>query len=237
MEPLCPPAVHGEAVAGRAAEVRKQLARMASNITASAFDMITLLTEAQEHGYALQWGFTSLLDYGEKELHLKASKTRYLARIGKVMKAVGLKRGQYEAAGTSKLREIVTLDPEGSFFNRETRIPEPLDEHIVRLVLDHDKLTVQQVKDEVARLKGQVGPDRRVIRSYSTDASTWENVIKVAYEKARMHLGSKGRDDEGKATEYTDGECQEVICAAFNANLDYEPEPEESESNLPMEKI
>src|ERR1700676_91718 len=138
MEPLCPPAVHGEAVAGRAAEVRKQLARMASNITASAFDMITLLTEAQEHGYALQWGFTSLLDYGEKELHLKASKTRYLARIGKVMKAVGLKRGQYEAAGTSKLREIVTLDPEGSFFNRETRIPEPLDEHIVRLVLDHD---------------------------------------------------------------------------------------------------
>jgi hypothetical protein len=230
-------AIVGEAVAGRSATVRKELARMATSMSTSEFDMIELLCEALENSYAPRWGFASLLDYGQKELGLKKRRTQYLTRIGKVMKAVGLKRQQYEPAKVSKLREISTLDPEGSFYNRETRASEPLDAHIVRLVLDADDMTVEQMHDEVCRLKGQVGPDRRVIRSYSTDASTWENVIKVAYEKARMHLGSKGRDDEGMATEYTDGECQEVICAAFNANLDYAPEPEEPVIKLPMENI
>jgi hypothetical protein len=229
------PVVVGEAVAGRSATVRKELARMSSHMRVSTFDMILLLCEALENGYAPLWGYASLPEYGERELGLKPSKTRYLARIGKVTKAVGLKRGQYQPAGVSKLREIVTLNPEGSFYNKETRVSEPLDEHIVNLILNHDLLTVAQMKDEVARLKGQVGPDRRVIRSYSTDVSTWENVIKPAYEKARLHLGSKGRDDEGYAEEYADGACQEMICAAFLANLDYEPEKEEIK--LPMEGI
>ena len=124
-------------------------------------------------------------------------------------------RIQYEPAGISKLREITTLNPEGTFWNKETRVSEPLDEHIVRLILDADTMTVPVVKEEVARLKGQVGPDRPVTHSYTAPQSAYENVIKAAIELARRMLGSAGRDDEGNAVEYKDGACLECICASF----------------------
>ena len=236
--------IHGEVIAGRSATVRKELARMATSMSTSEFDMIELLCEALENSYAPQWGYASLLDYGQKELGLKPRRTQYLTRIGKVMKAVGLKRGQYEPAKVSKLREISTLNPEGSFFNRETRVSEPFSEHIVRLVLDSDELTVEQVKEEVLRLKGMDGPNRMVVRSCSVTQSAWTNVIQPAYELARRLLGSQGRDDSGGAVDYKDGVCLEVICAAFNADPNNQPEPVELpveeahiKTVLPMEEI
>src|ERR1039458_2290979 len=159
----------GEQVAGRAARVRNTLKDLSGDVKSSTFDMADLLHEAQENNYISGWGFASLPDYAEQELGLKPRKAQYLARITKVCLAVGLKRAQYEPAGTSKLREICTLDPEESYFNILDHVNEPLDEHIVRLILDSDKMNVDQVKMEVARLKGQVGRDRRVLRSYSID--------------------------------------------------------------------
>jgi len=234
--------VVGEQVAGRAAEVRRQLKLINSDVTRSEFDLADLLFEALEHGYAQKWGFDSLLDYAMKELGLKKRRAQYLTRITKVCRAVGLTRKQYEPAGRSKLREIVRLDPEGTFFNRETRVNEPLDEHIVRLVLDSDTLTYDKVKAEVARLLGQTGKDARVVRSYATDLASWENVIEPAIEKARRYLGSQGRDEEGNAKDYSEGVCYEMICAAFNVDLNYEPEPPKQEDEqpavqLPMEEI
>jgi hypothetical protein len=232
----------GEQVAGRAALVRQRLRDINTDAKITEFDLADLLFEAQEHGYPQQWGFESLPDYAERELGLKARRAQYLARITRVCRAVGLSRVQYEPAGRSKLREITTLKPEGSFFNTVTRANEPLDEHIVRLILDSDSLTYKQIKAEVARLKGQVGKDARVIRSYSTDQQSWDGIIAPALEKARRYLGSQGRDEEGTAREYSEGVCYEMICAAFNASLDYEPEPpkqEEQQStvNLPMEEF
>jgi hypothetical protein len=227
----------GEAIAGRSATVRKELARMATSMSTSEFDMIELLCEALENSYAPQWGYASLLDYGQKELGLKPRRTQYLTRIGKVMKAVGLKRGQYEPAKVSKLREIASLNPEGSFFNRETRVSEPFSEHIVRLVLDSDELTVEQVHNEVLRLQGRTGPDRPVHRTTVYPQSVWELVIKPARELARQLLGSSGRDDEGTAKEYSDAACDEVICAAFLADPNNAPEPEDVTIELPMENL
>ena len=228
----------GEQVAGRAAEVRLELKRASSDANRSEFDLADLLFEAQEHGYPQRWGYASVLDYAYKELGMKKRRAQYLTRITKVCRAVGLTRRQYEPAGRSKLREIVRLDPEGTFFNRETRANEPLEDHIVRLVLDSDTLTYDKVKAEVARLLGQTGKDARVVRSYSTDLSSWDNVISLAIEKARRYLGSQGRDDEGNAKEYSEGVCYEMICAAFNADPNYEPQVQEDEAPptiLPME--
>ena len=134
-------------------------------------------------------------------------------------------KSQYEPAGVSKLRVITTLDPEGTFWNKDTHANEDLAEHIVRLILDSDKMNLEQVEDEVARLRGQSGPDRRVVRSYTTDITTWTNVISAAIEKARKYLGSKGRDGEGNAVEYSEGACYECICASFLADLNYEDDP------------
>jgi len=226
-ELLNPPAIHGEVVAGRAAKVRRQLLDLSADVKASTFDMVELLHEAQANNYPLQWGFSSTVDYGAKELGLKKRKTEYLTRIGTVCKAVGLKRESYEPAGISKLREITTLNPEGSYWNVAEHVSEPLDEHIVRLILDSDKLTVDQVKEEVLRLKGRTGPDRPVLRTTSYPKSVWENVIKPARELARQLLGSAGRDDAGNAKEYSDGACDEMICSSFLVDPNNGPEPQE----------
>ena len=78
--------------------------------------------------------------------------------------------------------------------------------------------------------------DLRVLRSYSTDITTWSLVISAAIEKARKYLGSKGRDEEtGNAVEYSEGECYECICAAFNADLNYEEDPGDK-PKLPTEE-
>ena len=85
-------------------------------------------------------------------------------------------------------------------------------------------------------------------RSYVTDITTWTNVISVAIERARKFLGSKSRDAEGNAVEYSEGECYECICATFNADPNYDEEPMEIpkeekdmqdyvKAELPMEGI
>ena len=232
MEVLNPAAIHGEQVAGRSATVRKQLLRMVSNMAVSTFDFIELIAEAQENNYAPQWGFSSTVDYGTKELGLKKRKIQYLARIGKVCKEVGLTRSQYEPAGVSKLRVITTLDPEGTFWNKDTHANEDLAEHIVRLILDSDKMNLEQIKEEILRLQGRLGADRPVHRTTTYPKSVWENVIKPARELARQLLGSAKRDDEGNAVEYSDGACDEVIYAAFLADPNNGPEPQE----LPTEE-
>lgn len=227
----------GEQIAGRAASVRRSLMSMIANLSTNTFDLAALLHEAKENNYARAWGFSSLAEYAEQELGLKKRKAEYLTRIIAVTKAVGLTRPQFESCGVSKLREITRLNPEGTFWNKDEHVNEDLAEHIVRLILDHDKMNVEQVKDEVARLMGMTGPNRMVVRSCSVTQSAWENVIQPAYELARRILGSQGRDESGNAVEYKDGACLEVICAAFNADPNNQPEPEEPQSapKLPME--
>ena len=228
-----PQVIVGEQVAGRAASVRRSLMSMVTNLSTNTFDLALLLHEARENNYANAWGFSSLADYADKELGLKKRKAEYLTRIIKVASTVGLSRRQYEPCGVSKLREITRLDPEGNFWNKNTHENEEMAEHIVRLILDHDKLNVQQTKDEVARLMGMTGPNSMVIRSCSVTQSAWENVIQPAYELARRILGSQRRDEDGAAVDYKDGVCLEVIAAAFLADPNNGPDPEE----LPKEEV
>jgi len=235
----------GEAVAGRAAAVRRKLMAMVANISTNTFDLAEALYDAKENNYPAAWGFSSVLEYAKQELGLKKRRAEYLTRIVMVTRAVGLTRAQYEPCGITKLREITRLDPEGTFWNVDEKRSEDLAEHIVSLIVDHDKLNAEQVELEVARLKGQSGKDRRVTRSYSTDITSWENVISPAIELARRMLGSKGRDDEGNAVEYSEGACYEVICAAFNADPNNVEDPGDIEAvteetvappAIPMEK-
>ena len=218
MELLNPPAIIGEQVAGRSSQVRKALQRLSTGLSGTTLDMAELLFEAQENNYANQWGYPSLPNFAEKELGLKPRKAQYLARIVKVYRAVGLTRSTCENIPTSKLRAITTLDPEGSFWNNDTKQPEPLDEHIVRLITEAEDMTLRQIAAEVARLKGQTGPNRRVTRSYNVDEATYTGVIKPAFELVRKKLGSSGRDDEGNAKEYSDGVCIEMLCSDFLAD-------------------
>lgn len=234
----------GEAIAGRSASVRKTLIALSTKINSSFLDSAELLYEAQENNYLSLWGFENLGDFAKKELNMKARRAQFLARIVKVYRAVGLSREKIQHLPVSKLREITTLKPEGTYWNREKGVSEPLDEHIVRLLLEADEMSAKELKEEIARLKGQVGPDRRVVRSFSTTESAWENVIKPALELARKKLGTAERDSGGNAVEYADGVCYEVVCADWLSdpnNVEPNELPEEfagefAEPELPEEQ-
>lgn len=221
----------GEAIAGRSATVRRDLLRLSGDVAVQTLDLAELLYEVQTNGYAQSWGFESLADYAQRELGLKPRKSQYLSKIISVMQAVGLKRAQFENAGITKLRDITVLDPEGSFFDKETRVSEPLDAHIVRLVVDASDMTVEQVREEVLRLQGRLGPDRPTTKSYTVPCSAYDLVIKPAFELIRMRLGSQRRDAEGKALEYSDGAVLECMCAEVLSDVHNQPEDE-----LPMEE-
>jgi hypothetical protein len=237
LDELCPPAIHGKTVAGRAHMVRKDLKRLAANMQQDVFTLADLFYEAQANAYYLQWGHESLGEYAQKELSIKPRKAQYLARIVKVCRDVGVvDRKNYEPAGISKLREIATLDPKGFFFDKEKNQNFPLNEIIVDLILDAPDLTLQEVKDKVDYLKGQTGENRQIVRSYGVTQSTWDNVIKPAMEMARKKLGSAGRDESGEAQEYSDGACMEIICTSFVQDPNnYMDESDESQEQIAEE--
>lgn len=224
------PAIHGEQQAGRSAAVRKQLVLLSGTISKNTFDVAELLYEAESSGYLGSWGFKNLGDYSEKELGVKERKAQYLVRIVKVCREVGLKREQYEPAGVSKLREITRLDPKGEWFNTDSKENEPLDDHIIDLIVEAPDLTREDVTEEVLKLQGMVGGSRPVVRSYSATKDAWELTIRRAIELMRAKLGSSGRDDQGMAKEYPDGVCIEMICADWLAGVE-----DEVDSDIPME--
>jgi hypothetical protein len=230
---LNPPAIVGEQVAGRAAHVRKKLMMLVGDVNEATFDMAELLYEAVEGNLPQQWGYDDIYDYGETELGLKERKIQYLVRIVTVCTAVGLKRESYEPAGVSKLREITRLDPQGSFFNPETKTPEPLNEHIVDLITDAEKYTGKELLEEVRRLMGQTGGNRPVTKVMSWTEDTYNNVIVPAQELARKRLGSAKRDEQGNAVEYTDSVVEELIHVEFLVDPNNQPEPEE----ITMEEV
>ncbi len=225
---LSPPAIQGETVAGRAAHVREQLKSLTADLTKPTFVLAELLHEATDNSLYRDWGYKSTVEYGVQELGLKERKIQYLVRIITVCKAVGLYRTRYETADISKLREITRLDPQGSFFNPETKIPEPLDAHIVRLVANANNMTGAQIEEEVRRLQGKVGGNRPVIKMMSWTEDTYNKVILPAQELARKRLGSAARDkNTGDAVEYSDSIVEECIHADFLSDSNNYPELEE----------
>lgn len=219
--------VVGEAVAGQSQALRKKLLSLSQNIKQENFDLAELLLQVKDNRLYRTWGYESLGEYSETELGIRERKSRYLCRILEVCRTVFVPREEYEPIGVTKLREITTLDPEGYFFNPETKENERMSMHILNLLKKAKDMKASDIEEEVKRLKGQTGDDEQVIRSFSVTRACWENVIKPALELARQRLGSKGRDDEGKAVEYSDGAAYECICAEFLADPNNMPEPVE----------
>lgn len=218
MDPLNPPAIYGEAVAGHTAELRKRMRLLATDLSKNTFDLAELFLEAQASHCYLEWGFESLGDYAALELGIKHRKAQYLARIVKVCREAGVARKDYEPVGVTKLREITTLDPGTSFYNAEEKQHEPMVDHIVDLIAEAPERTTVEIELEVARLKGMTGENSMVMRAYKITRSAWDNVVARCFESIRKRLGSAGRDGDGKAKEYSDGDVIEALCAEYNAD-------------------
>jgi hypothetical protein len=216
MEPL---AIIGDAVAGQSAELRKHIRLLAQDLQKNTFDLAEAFLKAQESRCYTEWGFETFGEYATLELGVKPRKAQYLSRIVRVCRECGVARLDYEPVGVTKLREITSLDPGASYFNPETRLHEPMVEHIVRLIAEAPELNTGEVEEEVAKLKGMTGANSMVSRSYKVTLSAWENTIKRCFESIRKRLGSKGRDGMGAAIDYPDGTVIECLCAEYLGDL------------------
>lgn len=234
-EPLfaTPPAVIGEAVAGRSSTVKAQLESVVGKINEATWDLAALLAEVSFHRYYIAWGYATLGDYVTEVLGIKLRRAQYLIRIVNVCEQLDIPRTTYAPAGVSKMREITTLNPGEMFFNADTKENEPISDHIRNLVSEAPTRTLEEIAQHVRLLKGQVGENERVWLNLSVGRSVRENVIQPAIEMAKARLGSAGRDADGNAVEYSDGSALEVICAEFLADPNnYMPEPDESHGQV-----
>ena len=234
MDPIV---VVGEAQAGRQQTVRRTLIKLSEDINRTTFDCAELLYEVQDKKYYLDWRFESLGDYAATELNLKARKSQYLARVIRVMRECGIKRADFEGCGITKLRVISSLEPSGTFFNSVSKEHESLVDHIVDLTASAPELSVQEIEERVAHLKGLDGENSILTRSYNVTRSAYEGTIKPALEVMRRLLGSRGRDESGKAVEYSDGQCLEYICREFlNDPNNFLEEPDESQVQIDVQE-
>lgn len=234
-----PVAIVGEAVAGHETAVRRSLVKLAEEISKHTFDAAELLCEVQGNKMYLKWKFESFAEYAEIELGLKVRKAEYLARIAKVCKACGVKREDYEGAGLTNLRSITTLDPEAIYFDPETKQHTPMVELITDLIARAPEMSSSEVAEEVAKLKGQVGDEALITRSYTVTKSCYENTIQRCFELLRRRLGSAGRDGFGAAREYSDGAVLECLAAEFLSdprNFMEEYDASQDQIELPTEE-
>jgi hypothetical protein len=224
--------VRGEAVAGKASEIRRELLKLNSSLNEMVFDLAELLAQAKAGALYQAWGFKTFEDYVTDELDLKVRRAHYLTRIVQVCSQVGIERLVYEPVGVAKLREITRLDPAGSFFNTETKDSEPLAQHIRRLI-ESPEMKLPEVIQEVKRLLGLTGDDELVWVNWSVKRAVRDNVIIPAQELARQKMGSAGRDSEGNAVEFSDSSTEEVIHQAYLLDPDsYAEEPDESQEQI-----
>jgi hypothetical protein len=201
--------VVGEAVAGQSASLRKRMQTLAANLKLHTFDLAEALVEAQDSHCYLEWGFESQVDYAWRELGIKPRRAQYLSKIVRVCRECGVARKDYEPIGDTKLREITRLDPKSTFFNTETKIHEPMVDHIVRVIAEAPENSLQEITEEVARLMGMDGMNAMLTRSYRVTRGAYTYTFKRFFEAMRMKLGSKGRDGTGAAIDYSDGACLE----------------------------
>jgi hypothetical protein len=208
MEPL----LVGEAVAGEAASVRNELEALIKNSNSSAFDIGELAYKVKSN--ALYTGFTTFQEYG-KSLPIKLRKLQYLARIAEVMSIMETPRATYEPLGIAKLREITSLDVEGSWTNPETSEKVDIKTFITSFIAKGQSMSLETIKQHVRTLKGLVGENNIVVVHFGIKQSVLDNVVRPALDLAKAQLGSASKDDEGVSHDASDGRALEVVAISF----------------------
>jgi hypothetical protein len=209
---LNPPAIHGPVIPGEAQKTRKQLEKVINLANSSMFDIGELLFKIKKNGY--YEGFDSFPKY-LKSLNFKYRRLEYLTKMVECMDAVGIERAKYEPLGIAKLRLITSLNPNEDWVNPETKEVTPIKAFIEGFVEQGDNMTWDEINKHVKTLKGEVGDDAMGwVHIYAKQLAI-DNVIKPAFEKMKMLIGSVAKDDDGNSKDASDGSALEKICVNF----------------------
>jgi hypothetical protein len=207
----------GDLVAGESTQVRNQLERLIHNFDKSLFDIGELLYKVRRSGFYQSWGFSTFKEYVES-LNFKERRAQYLTRIVSVMAELGINRPEYESLGIAKLREITSLDPNGTWTNPQTGEVTQLRDWIAGLVDRGEDMTLDELKQHIRTLKGLVGENDLVWENFCVKRSVRDNVVEPAKELARRNIGSTGKDEEGISKDASGGACLEVWCVEYLNN-------------------
>jgi hypothetical protein len=227
-DPLGPPnitpsVIVGEAIAGQAAKVRKQLETIIKNTNKSMFDIGDLLHSIKKNGYH-EGTFSDYLD----TLDIKKQRAWYLQKLTEVMEKVGIPREKYETVGIAKLRAITSLAPDAVWKNPETGDETPMTEFITGFVEKADDLSLEEIKQHVRTLKGFVGENDFTWLNISVQRGAMDNTVRPALELAKNFIGSTKKDEEGKSIDATDGAALVAICADYLSDPNNSVLPEEA---------
>lgn len=216
----------GEAEAGRAIQVRRQINKLLAATNTSTYDLADLLWEAKSKNFFSGWGFESFAKYA-KSLDIKYSRAFYLVRMVENMKAAGLERAQYEPVGLLKLRIISRLKPETEYNGT------PVTLLIRELTLKAQQMTAEEVRHEVDTIQGLTEDESMVWINFQVKKLVRENVIKAAIALAKKHMPeSQTQDNDGNYHPPSDGAALEVICANFLADPNFQEDvPQETVSD------
>jgi len=214
MDAIDEQSVVGESDMSRAALVRRRINKLIKELGLSTFDLAELLFEAKSKMMFQGWGFESFSKFA-KSLEIKYSKSFYLVKIVENMTAAGLTRPEYEPVGLTKLRMISRLDADAEFNGT------PVSLLIRELTLKAKEMSSDEVQLEVDTILGLAEEDSMVWMNTRVKKMAKENVILPAYRKAKRYLGQQQSED-GEFKDATDGQAQELICADFLADPNYD---------------
>ena len=206
----------GEAVAGQSARARHRLERLISAASQNLFDIgEQLYTVKAEKLY--QPEFNTFREY-ILSLKFKESRARYLARIFEVMNSLNIPRSKYEPLGTTRMREITSLDPKGEWINPDNGDKYAIKDFIVKFVDAGETIGIEDLRRHVRTLKGFIGENDITHVTFSLKRIGYENNVRPALEKVKLLMGTGPKDEEGNSELPSDGAALETMAIIINAD-------------------
>lgn len=221
-------AVIGEAEAGQASKVRKQLQTLIKGINTSTFDIMDLLhTIKTQKFYAPK--YDSFIDYA-KTLDMRVTKAYYLVRIRENMHLAAIPRATFEPVGIAKLRVIASID----LIDSENKVKQDAVAKVNELVAAALTTEAADIKTTVDAYNGHVGEEAFEWLNIKIKKSA-KAVVRQALDLIKAQLGSTGTDADGKAKDASDGRALELMAADFIADPNNEADVEALGGHDPLE--
>jgi hypothetical protein len=220
-----PTEIVGEAVAGEAAQVLKQIKNLVKGISSNTFDLATALYKVKKN----KWYAPKCSTFTEYigTIDLRSSKGHYLVRIAQTMEDAGIERAVFEPIGIAKLRAICRLDLTDENGNGKMYEGKPAVEVIKDLIAQAPAHSPETMGEAVKKLQGLVGEDSIVWVNFPIKLAArneWDKAVALA----QKNIGSVGQDTEGNYIDASVGRCAEVIALSYNQDPNNMPEGETS---------
>jgi hypothetical protein len=224
----------GEVEAGRAAKIRREIAKLVKGVNTNTFDLAEKLWEVKTEQYFTEYGFESFSKFCKDIADLKYSKSYYLVAIVTLMRGADISRTTYEPVGLGKLRVISRLKLEGEFHGV------PMVAIVKELTLKAASMSLEEVQFEVDTILGLTEDESMVWMNFHLKKLARENAVKPAIALAKKFMPeSQTKDEDGNYVDPSDGAALEMIAANFLSDPNFNPSepdvPTNAQENIEQE--